>query len=67
MYLYTSTEPCAMCSGAIYWAGITKVVFGLPEKELYAITGTNEILTLSLPCRDIFCRGQRKVEVVGQF
>lgn len=25
--LYTSTEPCAMCSGAIYWSGIPRVVF----------------------------------------
>ena len=29
--LYTSTEPCAMCAGAIYWAGISKVVFALAE------------------------------------
>ena len=34
--LYTSTEPCAMCAGAIYWAGITKVVYALGEDELRA-------------------------------
>jgi tRNA(Arg) A34 adenosine deaminase TadA len=26
--LYTSTEPCVMCSGAICWAGIGRVVYG---------------------------------------
>src|SRR5215467_13134478 len=26
--LYTSTEPCAMCAGTIYWAGIRKLVYG---------------------------------------
>src|SRR4051794_24302004 len=24
--LYSSAEPCAMCAGAIYWAGIGRVV-----------------------------------------
>src|SRR5262249_23130302 len=27
--LYSSAEPCAMCSGAIYWAGIGRLVYGL--------------------------------------
>ena len=32
--LYTSTEPCAMCAGAIYWAGITRVVYALGSDML---------------------------------
>ena len=27
---YTSTEPCAMCSAAIFWAGCPKIVYGCP-------------------------------------
>lgn len=30
--LVTSTAPCPMCSGAIYWAGVPRVVFGCPAK-----------------------------------
>src|SRR5207237_740114 len=32
--LYSSAEPCAMCAGAIYWAGIGRVVYGLSEHRL---------------------------------
>jgi tRNA(Arg) A34 adenosine deaminase TadA len=64
--LYSSTEPCAMCSGAIYWTGIGRVVFGLAETELVAMTGASEQNpTLSLPCREVFARGQRPVVVDG--
>jgi tRNA(Arg) A34 adenosine deaminase TadA len=64
--LYTSAEPCAMCAGAIYWAGIGRVVYGLSEKRLKAITGDHaENPTLDLPCRTVFAAGQRPVEVVG--
>ena len=64
--LYTSTEPCAMCSGAIYWGGINRVVFALSEAGLLEMTGSDvENSTLALPSREVFARGQRKIEVLG--
>lgn len=55
-----------MCAGAIYWAGIARVVFALPESELRLLTGANPAnLTLQLPCREVFARGQRDIEVIG--
>ena len=64
--LYSSAEPCAMCAGAIYWAGIGRVVYGLSEYRLRAVTGNHpENPTLDLPCRDVFESGQRTTEVIG--
>jgi tRNA(Arg) A34 adenosine deaminase TadA len=64
--IYSSAEPCAMCSGAIYWAGIGRLVYGLSEHRLRAFTGNHpENPTLNLPCRDVFASGQRTTEVVG--
>jgi len=64
--LYSSTEPCAMCAGAIYWSGIGRVVFALSESELKELTGSDpENPTLDLPCREVFARGQRVVKVEG--
>ncbi|MGB8648627.1 MAG: nucleoside deaminase [Anaerolineae bacterium] len=64
--LFTSTEPCAMCAGAIYWSNIGRVVFGLSEAGLARLTGHDpENPTLHLPCRELFARGRRTIEVVG--
>jgi len=64
--LYTSTEPCAMCAGAIYWIGLGRVVFGLSETGLMRYTGSHaENPTLDLPCRDVFAKGQKKIAVSG--
>jgi tRNA(Arg) A34 adenosine deaminase TadA len=64
--LVTSAEPCAMCAGAVYWAGLSRVVYGLSEKRLRTITGAHpENPTLDLPCRKVFDSGQRTVEVEG--
>lgn len=64
--LYSSAEPCAMCAGAIYWAGIGRVVYGLGERRLRDLTGNHpENPTLDLPCRDVFASGQRSTEAVG--
>jgi len=64
--LYTSAEPCAMCAGAIYWAGIGRVVYGQSEKALKAQTGAHEQNpTLDLPCEIVFRAGQRPTEILG--
>lgn len=64
--LVTTFEPCAMCAGTIYWAGIGRVLYGAEEAALLALTGDHpENPTLSLPCREVFARGQRPVEVIG--
>ena len=62
--LYASTEPCPMCSGAIFWSNIRRVVFGLSQKGLNAITGGGEDKLL-LPCREVLSRGNKPIEVVG--
>ncbi len=68
MALFTSTEPCAMCSGAIYWSGIGTVVYALGEDELRAMTGADpQNPTLALPCRTVFAAGQRAVDARGPF
>ena len=64
--MYVSAEPCAMCAGTTYWAGIGRVVYALSEKRLGAIIGPHpDNLTLDLPCRVVFEAGQRRVEVIG--
>ncbi|MDS9469523.1 nucleoside deaminase [Paracoccus sp. MBLB3053] len=66
--LYTSVEPCCMCAGACYWAGIGTVVYGMTEKRLAVLTGDNpENLTLDLPCETVFAAGQRTVETRGPY
>jgi len=66
--LYTSVEPCSMCSGGAYWAGIGTVVYGLTEKRLAELTGDNpENLTMDLTCHHVLAAGQRPVEVRGPF
>lgn len=64
--LYTSAEPCAMCAGAAYWAGVGRVVYAMSERQLKELTGAHpENPTLDLPCRAVFAAGQREVEVIG--
>jgi len=64
--LYTSTEPCAMCAGAIFWGNVRRVVFALREKDLRDIASQNPAnAILAIPCREIFGRGDHEVEVSG--
>ena len=64
--LYTTVEPCCMCAGTQYWAHIGRLVYGMEERQLLALTGNHaENPTLDLPCREVFARGQKAIQVWG--
>lgn len=60
--LYSSTEPCSMCSGAIHWAKITRVVFGIPQEKLNSKSGGKK----KMSCSEIINQGKNhQIEVIG--
>ena len=64
--LYSNFEPCCMCTGAIYWSNIGRLVFGATEKDLLSYTGNNEENpTFSLSSRTVLSYGQKDVVVEG--
>ena len=63
--LYTSTEPCPMCCGAIFWGNVRRVVYGLSEEGLYEMTARDSEEVLSLPSREVFRHGRKDIVVVG--
>lgn len=60
--LYTSTEPCVMCAGAIHQARIGRVVYGVPGQELARIRGE---AYRGIPLRDLVRHGGWRLQVVG--
>lgn len=66
--LYTTVEPCAMCTAAAYWANIGRIVYGVSEEILLEMTGSDpKNPTFALPCRDVIARGQKDIVVAGPF
>lgn len=64
--LYASTEPCAMCAGAAFAAGVGRVVFGLREADLpRARGGPLPWVPVQLPCAEVAARGRRAMAVEG--
>lgn len=63
--LYSSTEPCNMCAGAIHWAKISRIVYSVPQKKLNEMSGVKP----KIPCDKIInsCinKNTKKAEIVG--
>lgn len=59
--LYCSTEPCAMCAGAIHWARISRVVFSVSQTMLQARSGG----TLKPCATTLLPMGSHPVEIIG--
>lgn len=41
--VYASGEPCAMCSGAMFWAGIRRVVFAASQQDIIDALGGDQL------------------------
>jgi tRNA(Arg) A34 adenosine deaminase TadA len=59
--LYTSCEPCAMCVGKIYWAGVRALVYALAAEDLARLAGGSFLI----PCRELLARAAEPVTVIG--
>ena len=52
----------------MYWSNVGNLVYGMAETKLLALTGNHpENPTMSLPCREVFSRGQKNIKVHGPF
>jgi tRNA(Arg) A34 adenosine deaminase TadA len=56
LVLYTSSEPCAMCLGAVLWSGITRIVYAAPRADAESI-GFDEGPPLRDPVSELRRRG----------
>lgn len=66
--IFTSDEPCPMCSSAIFWGGIGKLIFGLSKQRFYKEFGNkNPNIDFNISSREILKSGGRKVEIEGPF
>ena len=63
--LYTSTEPCAMCAGAIFWGNVRRVVFGLSNSRLTEIIGPDVEEILELPAHEVLRHGRKAIWLEG--
>ena len=63
--LYTSAEPCCMCTGAAFWSGLGRIVFGLSAVRLKALRRDAGLPMLELGSRDVIARGNRDIKITG--
>ena len=68
MTMYNCAEPCAMCTGAMYWGNLGRHVYIAREEALKSVTGDDiRNPTLNLPCRVVIASGQKPMIIQGPY
>lgn len=60
--VFASGEPCAMCSGALYWAGVHRIVYAASNEAMARTLGGD---LLPIRCADVLAGASRRIEVDG--
>lgn len=60
--MYTSCEPCVMCSGAIVWSNLGRLVYSVSHEQLLGMTGSH----IQLSSADVFRHSPSAPEVIPQ-
>ena len=62
--MYNSAEPCTMCTGAIYWSGIGRIVFGIDKKRLNELKQDGEG-SINYSIHELLGNSGKEFEVTG--
>lgn len=58
--VFASGEPCAMCAGAMFWAGIARVVYAASQDDIAQALGGPQLAT---PCAQLLAQARPPVAV----
>ncbi|MFF0501288.1 nucleoside deaminase [Nocardia aobensis] len=61
--VYASGEPCPMCSAALVWAGVARIVFAAAEADFTAIIGGHP--RFALGCAEVVAASDAEIAVSG--
>ena len=59
--MFCNVEPCVMCSGAIHWAKLDRLVYGVGQKDLQSVSGGKP----KPSCRALINIGGKAMEIDG--
>ncbi|HEY6877875.1 MAG TPA: nucleoside deaminase [Polyangiales bacterium] len=60
--VYASGEPCAMCAGALFWAGVSRVVYGATTDDITRALGGPH---LPIRCAQVLAHCSPDISVEG--
>ena len=64
--VYAGTEPCPMCTAAIFWSGIGRIVYALSKEGYHEVAATvNPAWIFHMPPKELLSYGGRKIMVAG--